>query len=117
MEGERPTEAGQTTEEPHPTKTGEVRIVKQILSQEELDALPGDAPPQGLSDLFQRDMRHERGLSVRSGGKAGKTVSIRMGFQHLKVQPETQNAPEPPWGRRLAGRKFPVPFHEKARAI
>lgn len=44
MEGERPTEAGQTTEEPHPTKTGEVRIVKQILSQEELDALPGDAP-------------------------------------------------------------------------
>ena len=40
MEGERSTEAGQATEEPHPTKTGEVRIVKQILSQEELDALP-----------------------------------------------------------------------------
>ena len=44
MEGERPTEAGRTTEEPHPTKTGEVRVVKQILSQEELDVLPGDAP-------------------------------------------------------------------------
>ncbi len=73
MEGERSTEAGQTTEEPHPTKTGEVRIVKQILSQEELDALPGDAP--------------RRDYQIYSNGTCGMSagyqyaVAVRQGKQ------------------------------------
>ena len=73
MEGERPTEAGRTTEEPHPTKTGEVRVVKQILSQEELDALPGDAP--------------RRDYQIYSNGTCGMSagyqyaVAVRQGKQ------------------------------------